>query len=189
MTRGGGARAAVASIAAVVLLAAPAASQQAEIGAGVAVVSRLLVDGNGTTVRAAPAPYVAVELARPTTDPARRRLVATARAAYASVRASDGAARWRLGTALHADLAVGVVQPLRRGLRARAAAGVALVGGPSRVPPFAGRAVWPLVELGVDARVRGRLRADVRAQALRVAPTDGAAGGVARLLVGVAYAP
>ena len=176
-----------ATLAAVAALALPAAAQELSVGAGAAVASRLLVDGNGTTVRLRPAPYVALDAARPLRGGATS-LLATARLAYAGARASAGGASWSAGGVLQADLAAGARRPVWRGVHAHAAVGATALVGPRDVRPFRGTLLSPLAEIGAAARISRAVRADVRVQGYRVSPDGGAAGGVLRLLVGVAHA-
>jgi hypothetical protein len=175
------------TLAAVAALALPAAAQDLAIGAGAAVASRLLVDGNGTTVRLRPAPYVAIDAARPLRADGAA-LLATARVAYATARASAGGRSWSAGGVLQADLTAGVRGRARRGIVAHAALGATALAGPRDVRPFRGTLLSPLAEIGAAARLRGAVRADVRVQAFRVAPAGGTAGGVVRMIVGVAHA-
>ena len=180
-----------AGAACVALLAAhatAAGAQRVAVGAGVAVASRLLVDGNGTTGRLRPAPFLAIEVARPPAADGGTSLAAGARVAFAGIRASGGGSRWSAGSAVQADLTVGAARPVGGGVRARLAVGATALAGPRDVRPFDGTRVAPLAEAGADVPIGAAFRADVRVQGYRLAPRDGAAGGVVRLLVGVARA-
>lgn len=184
MTRAARAAATVAGLAA---LATPAGAQSIALGAGVSVASRLLVDGNGTTVRLRPAPHVTLDLARPLHAATATSLVGTARIAWSRARASAAGSRWSAGGVFQADLSGGVRRPLSDRVRAHAALGATALVGPRDVQPFRGTLLSPLAELGLDARMGSAVRADVRLQGYRVAPDAGSAGGVLRLVVGVSH--
>ncbi|HEU4630843.1 MAG TPA: hypothetical protein VFS08_13915 [Gemmatimonadaceae bacterium] len=152
----------------------------------VAVTSPLLTDGNGTRVRLALAPVVGARLrfaGRGSLEPA-----VTARLGRAGVRLRAGEARWSAGRVLQADLLAGAGWRLHPLVTARAAIGVTWLRGPHDVAPFdASRHPRPTVQAGVSLRRRERARTalEVDAQAFRLAPDPGRAGGVLRVLVGL----
>lgn len=181
------------AVAATALASVPAAAQRLELGAGAALSSRVLIDGDGTTVRLAPAPYVAADLAlrdhARDDDPRRTRVGAAVRLAAGAVRASDDGVAWSPGTAWQADVGATFARVLTRRIRGRAAGGATILMGPRGVRPLDGVRVVPFAELGGDVAVRRSVRAELGIQTFRIAPAGGNAGGIVRVLVGARYAP
>lgn len=183
--------AALAAVGGLVALAGPAAAQRPrfEVGAGVALVTPLLRDGNGTEVRLAAQPVLGARLASGATTWGPVRAVATGRVGRSTLRLRAPGARWSAGAAWQADFLGGGALAAAPWLALRASAGLTWLSGD--VAPLGGSAgVRPVAEFGATlARPGGRVGIEVAAQAIRIVPDGGDAGGVGRYLVGVTYAP
>ena len=173
------------------VLAAPAAAQRPrlEIGAGVALATPLLRDGNGTEVRLAAQPLLGARLASGTTTWGPVRAVVTGRVGRSTLRLRAPDARWSGGDAWQADFLAGGALAASPWLVVRGSAGLTWLSGD--VAPLGGSAgVRPVAELGATlARPGARIGLELAAQAIRIVPDGGDAGGVGRFLVGVTYAP
>jgi hypothetical protein len=172
-------------------LPAQAAASRLAASGGIAIATPLLVDGNGTTVRVAPAPWLGARVAPSRLRTGRLALAAEARVGGSTLRLRAPDARWRGGTVWQGDLVLRADVALTPRVTAGAGVGVTWLAGPRDVAPLDRlRRPRAAAEAGVSVRPRGwPLAVNVAVQGFRVRPAGGAGGGVARLLAGVTYAP
>ena len=184
-------RSALAAIGGLVAIAPAAVAQspRLEVGAGVALATPLLRDGNGTEVRIGAQPVLGARLASGATTWGPVRAVVTGRVGRSTLRLRAPGARWSGGAAWQADFLGGGSLAAAPWLVVRASAGLTWLSGD--VAPLGGSAgVRPAAEVGATlARPGGRVGIEVAAQAIRIVPDGGDAGGVGRYLVVVTYAP
>lgn len=163
----------------------------------VAAASRLLADGNGTTVRLLPAPVIGLGVRRHAAVDVRGAIDigGELRLALASVRISNGAER-SAQAAWQADFMVVAERPVHPLIAPRLAVGASLLWGPDDVLPFRGRTVLisPTVEGGATLRWRraSPLSALLLAQGIwmeapSIGEIRGDGGVVGRFVVGFAY--
>lgn len=157
----------------------------------VAITSPLLADGNGTRVRLAPAPVVGARVLLGSWRGGAVRPMLTLRAGASGVRLRAGDAHWSAGHALQTELFAGAAWRVHPRAAVHAAVGAIWLLGPHDVAPFRGnRAPRPAADAGFTLRwsARSRTSLEAGAQAFRLTPEPGRAGGVLRVLLGVSHA-
>lgn len=164
----------------------PGAPPWTVLVAGVSASSPLMVDGNGTRVRLAPAPTATVHVTprRWLAGPIQAGIVA--RAASATIRLDDADEHWSAGRAWQMDLlAQASFQPWQR-VTLAAGAGATWLRASRRPAPLQHARLSPAAEATVVMRPYGPSWAVVlTGQGHVVRPATGRAGGVGRLIVGV----